>query len=357
MSKRNFSQKQKLAVLKSAEKIGIRKAAKIADVHYTTVYDWRKKFEAMGENAFLDYKVAKPGRGIKQISPEKEHAVLKEWENNPGFGPGQVRNQLRRQRVTISTKSVRKIMEANGYKVPRKKTKCEEDQHFEASRPLELAQMDILEFYINKLKVYIILLLDDYSRFILGWSLLEQTSMDEVIKVIQDAMTRYGKMEEVLTDRGFVFYSWHGINRFEKYLEASRIDHTHASAHHPKTLGKVEACNKNIKYELLKQHYFLTAHEARAAVKEWVNNYNYHRTHQGIGGLLVPSERFHGQADQVLLNLSQGLDITQKNQYSKVGIERSLLNLIIDSQGDLTFYLMGKPIQLTGGHLNGKIDT
>ncbi len=357
MSKKNFSQKQKVAILNSAEKIGVRKAAKISGVHYTTVYDWRKKFETMGKKSFLDYQVSKPGRGIKQISPEKEQAVLKEWENNPGFGPGQVRNQLRRQRVTISTKSVRKIMEANGYKVQKKKATSEEGQRFEASRPLELVQMDILEFYINKLKVYIILLLDDYSRFILGWSLLEKTSMDEVIKVVQNAMNRYGKMEEVLTDRGFVFYSWHGINRFEKYLEISGIDHTHASAHHPKTLGKVEACNKNIKYELLKQHYFLTAHEARSAVKEWVNNYNYHRTHQGIGGLLVPAERFHGQADQVLLDLSQGLDITKKNQYSRFGIERSLLNLVIDSQGDLTFYLMGKPIQLTGGHLDGKINT
>jgi hypothetical protein len=49
-------------------------------------------------------------------------------------------------------------------------------------------------------------------------SLLEKISMDEDIKVVQNAVSRYGKMEEVLTDRGFVFYSWHGINRFEKSL-------------------------------------------------------------------------------------------------------------------------------------------
>lgn len=349
MSKQNYTQEQKVAILKSAKKTTVRDAAKVAGVHYTTVYDWRRQLETMGEKAFLEYQVSKPGRGIKQISPEKEQAILKEWKANPGFGPGQIRNQLRRQRITISTKTVRKIMQANGYKVKTKKVKCEEDQRFEATRPLELAQMDILEFYINKLKVYIILLLDDYSRFIVGWSLLEKTSMDEVIKVVKDAVNRYGKMEEILTDRGFVFYSWHGINRFEKYLKMIGVDHIHASAHHPKTLGKVEACNKNIKHELLRQHYFSTAQEARSAVEQWVNNYNYHRTHQGIGGLLVPAERFHGQADQVLSSLSQGIDITKKNQYSRFDIDRSLLNLVLDSHGDLTFYLMGKPIQLTGG--------
>ncbi|MCP3876605.1 MAG: helix-turn-helix domain-containing protein, partial [Desulfobacteraceae bacterium] len=164
MGKRNFTQKQKLAVLKSAKKTTVRDAARIARVHYTTVYEWRKQLEALGEDAFLAYQVSRPGRGIKQISPEKEQAVLKEWENNPGFGPGQIRNQLRRQRITISTKSVRKIMQANGYKIKKKRTDIAENQRFEASRPLELSQMDILEFYINKLKVYIILLLDDYSR-------------------------------------------------------------------------------------------------------------------------------------------------------------------------------------------------
>ena len=349
MSKKNYTQKQKMAILRSAKKTTVRDAAKVVGIHYTTVYDWRRQLETMGEKTFLENQVSKPGRGLKQISPEKEQSVLKEWKANPGFGPGQIRNQLRRQRITISTKSVRKIMQANGYKVKKKKESGEEDRRFEASRPLELVQMDILEFYINKLKVYIILLLDDYSRFILGWNLLEKTSMQEVIKVVQEAVNRYGKMEEVLTDRGFVFYSWHGINRFEKYLEITGIDHTHASAHHPKTLGKVEACNKSIKHELLRQHYFLTAQEARSAVEQWVNNYNYHRTHQGIGGLLVPAERFHGQADQVLSNLSQGIDITKKNQYLGFDIDRSILNLVLDSHGDLTFYLMGKPIQLTGG--------
>jgi len=349
MEKRNFTQKQKIAILKGAKKTTVRYAAEVAGIHYTTVYDWRRQFKAMGEEAFLKYQVSKPGRGIKQISPEKEQAILKEWKNNPGFGPGQIRNQLRRQRVTISTTSVRKIMQANGYKVKKKKSKSEGGHRFEASRPLELAQMDILEFYVNKLKVYIIFLLDDYSRFILGWNLLEKTSMDEVIKVVQDSVSRYGKMEELLTDRGFVFYSWHGINRFEKYLEMTRIDHTHASAHHPKTLGKVEACNKSIKYELLKQQYFLTAQEARSAVEKWVDNYNYQRTHQGIGGFLVPAERFHGQADKVLSTLSQDIDITKKNSYSGIGIERSILNLVMDLQGDLSLHIMGKPIHLTGG--------
>jgi len=91
--------------------------------------------------------------------------------------------------------------------------------------------------------------------------------------------------------------------------------------------------------------------EARSAVKKRVNNYNYQRTHQGIGGLLVPAERFHGQTGQVLSNLGQGVDITKGN----FDIEKSIFNLVLNSRWDLTFYLMGKPILLTGGD-DGRAD-
>lgn len=349
MSKLQFSQEQKLTILKSAKKLGIKPAAEIAGVHYTTVYDWRNQLEAKGEKAFFEHQPAIPGRGVKKITPEQEEAVLTTGKNNPGFGPGQVRNQLRRQGITISIRTVRKIMQANGYKVLGKKKQSQSPQRFEATRPLELAQMDILEFFINKLKIHLILLLDDFSRFILGFRLLESTSVDAVSGVVSQAVDRYGKMDEILTDRGFVFYSWRGINRFEKFLQLHRIDHTHARPHHPQTLGKVEACNRRIKQELIDQHHFSNLHEADTAIGNWVEHYNYQRTHQGIGGLLVPAERFHGQAAQVLSSIEKGVAVSGCHDYPFSGIERSIMNLVLDLNGKVTLYILGQPIPLTGG--------
>lgn len=349
MRKIQFSQEQKLTILKSAEKLGVKPAAGIAGVHYTTVYDWRNQLEAKGEKAFFEHHPSIPGRGVKKITPEQEEAVLTTWKNNPGFGPGQVRNQLRRQGITISIRTVRKIMQANGYKVLSKKKQSQNSQRFEATRPLELAQMDILEFFINKLKIYLILLLDDFSRFILGFRLLESTSVDAVSGVVSQAVDRYGKMDEILTDRGFVFYSWRGINRFEKFLQLHRIDHTHARPHHPQTLGKVEACNRRIKQELIDQHHFSNLHEADTAIGNWVEHYNYQRTHQGIGGLLVPAERFHGQAAQVLSSIEKGVAVSGCHDDPFSGIERSIINLVLDLNGKVTLYILGQPIPLTGG--------
>ncbi len=307
MKSNQLTQEQKLAVLESGEKIGIKAAAEYAGFHYTTVYEWRRDFLRLGKWEFLEYKPSRPGRGKKTITPAQEESVLETWQSNPGYGPGQVRAALRRQGTTVSTRTVRTIMEANGYSPPQMRKEKKECSRFEASRPLELCQMDILEFYINKDKVFLILFIDDWSRFILGWKLLEQTSADEVTDLVAKAVARYGKPEEILTDRGFVFYSWRGINRFEKWLEGMGIDHTHASPHHPQTLGKVEACNRRIKNELFRQRRFSTVHEAAGAVREWVSHYNYERPHQGIGGLLVPAERFHGLEEEALDGIAKGL--------------------------------------------------
>ncbi len=349
MGSRHFSQEQKLTILNSAAQIGVKQAAELAGVHYTSVYDWRRQLKSLGKRGFLDYNPSYPGRGIKQISPEQEKAVLDTWKDNPGFGPGQVRNQLRRQAITISIRTVRSIMQANGYNAAKRKSDKNKLQRFEARRPLELAQMDVLEFIINKLKVHLLLLLDDFSRFILGWQLLTETSTDAVILMVQNAIDRYGKMQEILTDRGFIFYSWRGINRFERFLQTQGIDHTHARPHHPQTLGKVEACNRRLKQELIGQQQFLNAHNAQAAIDNWVYNYNYKRTHQGIGGLVVPAERFHGQADQVLAAMAKGIDVGTDHCYSFCGIERSMINLVLNPDGKLTLYLLGQPILLTGG--------
>jgi putative transposase len=350
MGTKRFDQKQKLAVLKSAARVGIKEAARLSGIHYTSVYEWQRRLDALGGEGFLAYKPSTPGRGIKDISAKKEEGVLSTWKRHPGLGPGQVRNQLRRQGMTVSIKTVRQIMEANGYKSPRKKNKEKgEENRFEARRPLELVQMDILEFFINKLKVYLLILLDDFSRFILGFRLLSQTSIDEVIGLVQESVDRYGKMEELLTDRGFVFYSWQGANRFEKYLEVERIDHTHASAHHPQTLGKIEALNGHLRRELLQQEHFSGVEEAGGAISRWIFRYNYERTHQGLGGVLVPADRFHGLTDMVFSNLGKTMDCDGSLCYPFGNIERSILNLAVDPEGGVALYLMGQPVTLKLG--------
>ncbi len=80
MGKNHFNQKQKLSILKSAEKTTVKDAAKIAGVHYTTVYDWRNHLEVLGEQGFLEYQPPRPGRGIKKNIAEQRRSCFKHLE-------------------------------------------------------------------------------------------------------------------------------------------------------------------------------------------------------------------------------------------------------------------------------------
>ena len=171
MGTKTFSQQQKLTILEGSENLGIKEAARVAGVHYTTIYDWRRQLQTLGQEAFLAYQAKYPGRRVKKIDASQETTILDTWKNRPGFGPGQIRNQLRRQGITNSIRTIRSVMQANGYKAHKGRKSTESPQRFEAGGPLELVQMAILEFFINKLKVYLILILDDFSRFIWGYGI------------------------------------------------------------------------------------------------------------------------------------------------------------------------------------------
>jgi transposase InsO family protein len=151
------------------------------------------------------------------------------------------------------------------------------------------------------------LALDDHSRFITGWGLLQRESMDDAIQVLEESIRRYGKPEAVLTDRGAVFHSWSGIGRFDRVLEAYNIEHKLSAPHHPQTLGKVEAVNKVIQKELINRVEFRSFLDAKEQIGRWVDEFNHQRTHQGIGGVLVPADRFFGRADRVLERIEKGL--------------------------------------------------
>ena len=51
-----FSQEQKLKIVEAAKGVGIKEAAKLTGIHYTTVYDWKRQLEAEDGNEF-------PGKG------------------------------------------------------------------------------------------------------------------------------------------------------------------------------------------------------------------------------------------------------------------------------------------------------
>jgi len=341
MGKQNYSKEKKVEILKESEQNGIKVTSIKYGLHVSTLYIWRKRYSQGGQET-LPFKSGGKNKGVREIEEWKQKEVLKEQEENAGYGISQICNQLRRRGITISTLTIKRVLEINGIIKPKDSKKAKEYIRFEAARPLELVQIDIMEFYIHKQRVYLSFLLDDHSRFILNFHLGASCHMSDLQKMVEDSISRYGKMEKLLSDRGFVFHGWKGMNKFEKYLLNEGIHHIHTRSHHPETIGKVERVNKSVQKELLRVKEFKNIAEGMEELEKWIWNYNYKRVHQGLGGVTVPAERFHGWQREVDKGLSKlvgdGLDLSNRElsifAIKKVG-------------GELELSIMGQKLKIS----------
>lgn len=227
------------------------------------------------------------------------------WKSRPGLGPLQITNQMKRKGIRINVATVRLIMEENGYTPPKTVTKEVDIREYEAVRPLELVHMDFKHFYINKQKVYLLLMQDDYSRFIMSYKTTDSENMAAVIEAFEEGINKHGKMQTLITDGGSAFYSWNGVNKFQRLIsEEYGVDHIKAGS--CRSNGKIESVNKQIEKELLRITDYSNLEDMDHGVGEWIQFYNFERTHMGLPEATVPADRFlpgwnHTNSDPALM--------------------------------------------------------
>ncbi|MDG6927819.1 MAG: transposase [Nitrososphaerota archaeon] len=93
---------------------------------------------------------------------------------------------------------------------------------------------------------WLILYEDDSSRFILGYGVYGTLTSKFSVDVLKNAIKKYGKPEQILSDHGTTFYAIEtdekqkGFTEFEKFLMKEKIAFIVGRVDHPQTNGKVE---------------------------------------------------------------------------------------------------------------------
>jgi len=249
--------------------------------------------------------------GPTPIQEEHRALVLSFKHKHTNMGLAQIQNQLKRfHALKLSRHMIGRIFCEAGIPLEKRSAaSTQEDRsknRFEMSRPNELWAIDFKEIWIHAEKVYALFVLDDFSRFGLGFALTTSPSADLAISTLQAAIQRYGRPERILSDRGGQFHAWNGVSRFDEFLADFLVDHTVTKADHPFTNGKLEAFNRSLESEVLDVEEFASIEEARAKVLAHIARYNFLRTHMGIGGL-VPADRYFGMVEEAQVALERGL--------------------------------------------------
>lgn len=190
-------------------------------------------------------------------------------------------------------------------------------RRFEAVHPLDLVQMDTTsgQWLVGGRMVYVIALLDDYSRAILAARAVGADSSAHNLAVLEAAVARYGPMRVLYSDNGSVFRTTrYGDSRFYVYsaevlageaptqvaralgeLGAVLLTHQVGNA---RAKGKLERWNRFFQERLLADGPYASVEALDAALQAWVPRYNTRHRHRGIGG--PPATRLAGYVPRAL---------------------------------------------------------
>jgi len=132
---------------------------------------------------------------------------------------------------------------------------------------------------------------DDASRLIVGYGVFHNPTAEHTLHVLKQAITKYGRPRELLTDRGPQFYANEserrekGISQFEAFLADNGIKHLLCRVNHPQTNGKLERF-----YGVYdqKRHQF-------KSIDEYVHWHNEIKPHLSLNieALETPIQAFH----------------------------------------------------------------
>jgi transposase InsO family protein len=297
---KRYTPSQRAEILEYAGKHGPMKAFRKFGVSRWSIREWQRKVR-LAAKGLADSPTSGPDPA--NIEAQRDKEILNEWHRQPGLGPSQIKNQLRRKGIKTSTSTVRRVMEEAGYRPPKRRSRPH-DERFEAVRPNQRWALDFLQRYINRTSTFTLILIDDHSRFVVGHGVDDAERADMVIETFTDAVTRHGKPESVIHDKGSAFWSWRGISRFTALL--TELDIEQIPAEHKEWNGKIEVFNGNIQKELFNCHRFYDLSEMKRRLAGHLYWYNHRRTHHALGGLLVPADRYYGRVEEVMARIEAG---------------------------------------------------
>jgi len=176
-----------------------------------------------------------------------------------------------------------------------------------ATKPNELWSWDITKL-LGPAKwtyYYLYVILDVFSRFVVGWLISERESASLAKELIAETCTRQGIQPDQLTihaDRGSSMTS-----KPVAFLMADLgVTKTHSRPHVSNDNPYSEAQFKTLKYQPDYPERFGCQQDARSWAKEFFDWYDYQHHHSALG-LLTPADVHYGRAQAVIQQRQQVL--------------------------------------------------
>lgn len=164
------------------------------------------------------------------------------------------------------------------------------------SAPDEKWQSDIRYIAVNDRKYYMILFVDEHSRYITHHEVMTSMDGNSVSLAAEKALSKiYGQKNPIIqTDNGSGYIS----HEFKMVLNQKGVGHHRIHPYCPEENGIVERANRTIK-DASSDYEFRNIAHARTVINEIVRYYNEERLHSAIN-FLRPVDYYRGDPEKLL---------------------------------------------------------
>jgi putative transposase len=273
----------------------------------STYYRWLKR---LSEGRLED---RKDGSYIpwNKIRPEEETWIIAEARASPQLSCRQLALTVTDSgKMYASESTVYRILKREGLIKPAEIVgfKAAKEYRRKTKQPNELWASDCCHLkVIDWGWYYLVTVMDDYSRFILGWDLKVDMTAVSLADVVQQAVDVTGMMDVPLEDRTVLLSdngSGYISHQFNEYLRLVGIKHITASPFHPQTNGKIERYHRTIKGEINQVPYEMPS-GLKDAIRAFIEYYNYQRYHEGLGNV-TPYAVYIGKHFEIIQRRKEG---------------------------------------------------
>jgi putative transposase len=258
----------------------------------------RRQCELLGAN--------RSGLYYEPVGESEENLLLmrlldERYTRTPFFGSRRMTEWLVAQGHEVNRKRVRRLMELMGIEAvyPKPRLSQPGDGHrlypyllggLTVERVNQVWSTDITYIRMAQGFVYLVAILDWFSRFVVSWSLSLTMEIDFCLEALDRALRR-GRPEIFNSDQGSQFTS----EKFTGKLEAKKIAVSMDGRGRCFDNIFVERLWRSLKYEEVYLKDYASVTEARASIAGYFQFYNHARPHQSLA-YRTPAAIYLGRA-------------------------------------------------------------
>lgn len=228
---------------------------------------------------------------------ELMNLIHENWTSTPFYGYRRITAELKQQGYPVNHKRIQRLMNLMNLQAlyPKPNTSRAHHQHgkypyllhgMEISRPDQVWATDITYIPMERGFLYLVALIDLYSRYIVSWNLSISLEAEFCLAMLEDALDR-SQPEILNSDQGCQFTS----DAWTETLKKNGIQISMDGKGRCMDNIYIERFWRSLKQEDIYRNPPGTVPQARQNIQDYMEFYNYRRLHQSLA-YRTPAEMY-----------------------------------------------------------------